>query len=117
PGLSPDITSGWAACTRPMGGKDMGFYALPEVGEQVLIACENGNLAHPYVLGSLANALAMPPAANADGQNNLRIIKSRAGHTITFDDTLDVGKLVVQDSRGSSIVMDSTEGSVTISAN
>jgi phage protein D/phage baseplate assembly protein gpV len=117
PGLSPQITSGWAQCARPMGGKGMGFYAVPEVGEQVLIAFENGDLGHPYVLGSLANALAMPPATNADGQNNKRIIKSRAGHMITFDDTLDVGKLVIEDKHGSSIVMDSTDGSVTISAN
>ena len=99
-----------------MGGKNMGFYALPEPGEQVLIAFEEGDLARPYVLGSLSNALALPPATNADGQNNKRIIKSRAGHTITFDDTLDVGKLVIEDKHGSSIVMDSTDGSITISA-
>jgi phage protein D/phage baseplate assembly protein gpV len=116
PGLSTTITSGWAPCARPMGGKDMGFYALPEPGEQVLIAFEDGDLAHPYVLGSLSNALALPPATNDDGQNNKRIIKSRAGHTITFDDTLNVGKLVIEDQQGSSIVMDSTDGSITISA-
>ena len=116
PGLSETITSGWAPCARPMGGKNMGFYALPEPGEQVLIAFEDGDLASPYVLGSLSNALALPPATNADGQNNKRIIKSRAGHTITFDDTLDVGKLVIEDKHGSSIVMDSTDGSITISA-
>ncbi len=94
----------------------MGFYALPEPGEQVLIAFEDGDLARPYVLGSLSNAHALPPATNADGKNNKRIIKSRAGHTITFDDTLDVGKLVIEDKHGSSIVMDSTDGSITISA-
>lgn len=116
PGLSKTITSGWAPCARPMGGKNMGFYALPEPGEQVLIAFEEGDLARPYVLGSLANALALPPDTNSDGQNNKRIIKSRAGHTITFDDTLDVGKLVIEDKHGSSIVMDSTDGSITISA-
>lgn len=116
PGLSPEITSGWAPCARPMGGKNMGFYALPEPGEQVLIAFENGNLARPYVLGSLSHALSLPPGSNLDGQNSKRIIKSRAGHTITFDDTLNVGKLVIEDKLGSSIVMDATDGSITISA-
>jgi phage protein D/phage baseplate assembly protein gpV len=116
PGLSTKITSGWAPCARPMGGKNMGFYALPEPGEQVLIGFENGELAHPYVLGSLTNALALPPITNVDGQNSKRMIKSRAGHTITFDDTLNVGKLVIEDKLGSSIVMDSTDGSITISA-
>ena len=116
PGLSTKITSGWAPCARPMGGKNMGFYALPEPGEQVLIGFENGELAHPYVLGSLSNALALPPITNVDGLNSKRMIKSRAGHTITFDDTLNIGKLVIEDKRGSSIVMDSTDGSITISA-
>ena len=76
----------------------MGFYALPEKGEQVLVAFENGDLGQPYVLGSLWNAKARPPVTNADGPaTTQRMIKSRAGHTITFDDTGDVGKLVIQD--------------------
>jgi phage protein D/phage baseplate assembly protein gpV len=116
PGLSTKVISGWAPCTRPMGGKDMGFYALPEPGEQVLISFENGELARPYVLGSLSNALAMPPATNFDGLNSTRVIKSRAGHTITFDDTLNVGKLVIKDALGSSITLDATDGSITIEA-
>ena len=116
PGLSSNITSGWAPCARPSAGNDMGFYALPECGEQVLVAFEKGDLGHPYVLGSLWNAKARPPVTNADGQNNTRIIKSRAGHTITFDDTGNVGKLVIQDKGGSSIVMDATDGSITIAA-
>jgi phage protein D/phage baseplate assembly protein gpV len=116
PGLSTKVTSGWAPCARPMGGKDMGFYALPEPGEQVLIGFENGELARPYVLGSLSNALAMPPATNVDGLNSKRIIKSRAGHTITFDDTLNDGQLVIEDTTGSSITLDATDGSVTIEA-
>ncbi|WP_194814239.1 phage baseplate assembly protein V [Nocardia sp. XZ_19_385] len=116
PGLSTKITSGWAPCARPMGGKNMGFYAQPEPGEQVLIAFEKGDLASPYVLGSLSNALSMPPVTNVDGQNSKRVIKSRAGHTITFDDTLDVGKVVIEDKLGSSVTLDSTDGSISINA-
>jgi uncharacterized protein involved in type VI secretion and phage assembly len=117
PDLSPEVVSDWAPCARPMGGKDMGFYALPDIGEQVLVAFENGDFGRPYVMGSLWHAQARPPATNADGRNALRVIKSRAGHTITFDDTVGAGKVVIEDSRGSSIVMDSVDGSVTISAN
>lgn len=116
PGLSSSVTSGWAPCARPMAGSNIGFYALPEPGEQVLVAFEKGDLGHPYVLGSLWHAKARPPTTNADGQNNKRIIRSRAGHTITFDDTGNVGKLVIEDRGGSSIVMDATDGSITITA-
>jgi phage protein D/phage baseplate assembly protein gpV len=116
PGLSENFSSGWAPCATPMAGKNMGFYALPEPGDQVLVAFEHGELSKPYVIGSIWNVRQGPPATNLDGQNSKRVIKSRAGHTITFDDTLNVGKLVIEDKLGSSITFNATDGSITISA-
>lgn len=115
PGLSDDFTSGWAPCVRPMAGDGMGFYALPQKGEQVLVAFEHGDLTKPYVLGSLWNVGESPPEKN-DGTNSRRVIKSKAGHTIVFDDTADVGQLVIKDKLGSSITLDAGDGSITISA-
>jgi phage protein D/phage baseplate assembly protein gpV len=116
PRLSDDVTSAWAPCVRPMAGGGMGFYALPEPGDQVLVAFEDGDLGKPYVLGGLWNAEQRPPATNADGTNSTRVIRSRAGHTITFDDTPAAGKLVIEDRAGSTITMNSLDGSMEISA-
>ncbi|MCJ1676503.1 phage baseplate assembly protein V [Streptomyces sp. APSN-46.1] len=117
PGLSDRFTSGWAPCARPMAGKDMGFYWLPEIGDQVLVAFEHGDLSKPYVIGGLWNADQPPPATNDDGMNSTRVIKSRAGHSITFDDTKAGGELVIKDGgRGSSITLNAADGSLTISA-
>lgn len=116
PGLSDTFESNWAPCASPMAGDGMGFFALPEPGTQVLVAFEHGDLAKPYVVGSLYSVKNAPPATNLDGTNSKRIIKSRAGHTITFDDTLDTGKVVITDQAGSSITLDSTDRSVTIEA-
>ncbi len=116
PGLSESFTSGWAPCARPMAGSDSGFYALPEVGDQVLVAFEHGDLGRPYVLGALWAVGSEPPETNADGLNNRRVIQSRAGHTITFDDTSPAGKLVIADQAGSSITLDSSDGSISIEA-
>jgi phage protein D/phage baseplate assembly protein gpV len=109
-------TSGWAPCVSPMTGAGMGFYALPEKGDQVLVAFEGGDLNQPYVIGGLWHARAKPPETNSDGKNSKRVIRSRAGHKITFDDTADVGKLTVEDGKGSVITLDATNGNVTISA-
>ncbi|MFF0204389.1 phage baseplate assembly protein V [Streptomyces sp. NPDC005017] len=117
PGLSDRFTSGWAPCARPMAGKDMGFYWLPEVGDQVLVAFEHGDLGKPYVIGGLWNADQTPPETNTDGTNSKRVIKSRAGHTITFDDDRTGGELVIKDGgRGSTITLNATDGSLSISA-
>lgn len=116
PGMSDDFVSDWAPCAAAMAGPDTGFYALPDKGDQVLVAFEHGDISQPYVIGSLWNVSSRPPATNVDGANNMRVIKSRSGHVITFDDTLGAGSLTVADSSGSSIVMNALDGSMTISA-
>jgi phage protein D len=114
PGLSEKI-SDWAHCAMPMTGTDMGFFARPEPGTQVLVAFEQGQLSKPYVIGSLWNATQSPPAAVKGKENDIRVIRSRAGHSIMFDDTTDQAKLVIEGG-GSSIRLDAKTGDVTISA-
>lgn len=117
PGLSDRFTSCWAPCANPTAGDGTGLYWLPEVGDQVLVAFELGDLSKPYVIGGLWNTGRPPPATNADGTNSTRVIRSRAGHTITFDDSGAGGKLVIEDGGlGSTIVLDAADGSLTISA-
>jgi phage protein D/phage baseplate assembly protein gpV len=116
PDLSDNVISNWAPCVRPMAGDGMGFYALPEIGEQVLVAFEHGDLSKPYILGSLWNDGNPPPERNEDDMNSRRVIKSRAGHTIVFDDTKLFEQLVIKDGKGSSITLNAQDGSITISA-
>jgi phage protein D/phage baseplate assembly protein gpV len=116
PGLADTFTSRWAPCARPMAGADMGFYALPEVGEQVLVAFEHGDPTQPYVLGSLWSDKMQPPVRDLDGTNSKRVIKSRAGHSITFDDSRSTEKLLIEDALGSAITLDARDGSITIDA-
>ncbi|MBM2613996.1 hypothetical protein JIG36_00305 [Actinoplanes sp. LDG1-06] len=117
PGLTGDkLISRWAPCARPMAGSGMGFYALPERDEQVLVAFEQGDLDRPVVLGSLWHAGSRPPLTNVDGGNNKRALRSRAGHMITFDDTGGTGKLTVEAKGGSSVTLDAADGSITINA-
>lgn len=116
PGVSESVTSGWAPCARPMAGSGTGFYAMPERGEQVLVAFERGDISKPYVLGSLWSAKQRPPVTDTAGTNTRRVLRTSAGHTITFDDTGGAGSLVVEDAAGSRITLDSTTRSVTVIA-
>ncbi|MGQ4330377.1 phage baseplate assembly protein V [Streptomyces hayashii] len=117
PGLSDRFTSCWAPCANPTAGDGTGLYWLPEIGDQVLVAFELGDLGKPYVIGGLWNTGRPPPATNTDGTNSTRVIRSRSGHTITFDDSREGGKLVIEDGgQGSTIVLDAADGSLSISA-
>lgn len=100
PWLTDEDESPWARVMTPMAGDDRGFYFLPEVDDEVLVAFEHGDMAFPYILGSLWNGKDKPPEKNDDGENNKRFIKSRSGHMIIFDDTEDKEKLIIQDKSG-----------------
>lgn len=116
PGLSDTFTSGWAPLVRPMAGADAGFYAVPKVGDQVLVAFEHGMLSKPYVLGALWTAKQRPPVDDPLGQNAKQRWRSRSGHTITFDDSLPRPTLTIEDAMGSSIGLDGLTGEVSITA-
>ena len=41
----------WARVAMPSHGKQWGIYFQPEIGDQVLLAFEQGNIEKPYVIG------------------------------------------------------------------
>lgn len=109
------VTS-WAPCVRPAAGSGSGLYALPDKGDQVVVAFRNGDFGQPYVLGSLWNATNAPPEHNSDNHNSRRVIVTPAGHTIAFDDSPNAKSLTVRDAKGSEIIMDSTTGALSVKA-
>ncbi len=117
PWLSDEDESNWARVAAPMAGKGMGLYFLPEIDDEVLVAFEHGRVDRPFIIGALWNGKDTPPTDNADGKNNIRVIKSRSGHTITLDDTEGSEKITIADGKQkSSIVLDAAEGSVSITS-
>jgi len=77
----------WARIATLMAGQDRGSYFLPEIGDEVLVSFEHGDIHQPYVIGSLWNGQDKPPETNSDGKNNNRLIKSRSGHKFIFNDS------------------------------
>ncbi|MBV9301601.1 MAG: hypothetical protein JOY62_01155 [Acidobacteriaceae bacterium] len=118
PWLSDDQESWWARVGTPMAGGGRGAYFLPEVGDEVLIAFEHGDMRFPYVLGSLWNGQDKPPTTNDDGKNNIRVIKSRSGHIVRLDDTDGDEKIeVIDKTQSNSITLKSSDNSITITCN
>ena len=115
PALSDDEIGHWARIAVLMAGADRGTFFPPEVGDEVLVAFEHGDIARPYVLGGLWNGQDKPPETNADGKNNLRLVKSRSGHLIRLDDSDGAEKIeIVDKSGGNSITIDTANNAITI---
>jgi len=115
PGLSEDETGHWARVVSPMAGGGRGMFFLPDKNDEVLVAFEQGDITRPYVLGALWNGKDKPPESNADGQNNLRLIKSRSGHLIRLDDTAGAEKIEIIDKSGENrVTVDTISNTISI---
>lgn len=83
-----DVTE-WLRVITPDAGssekvsKNRGFVFIPEVGDQVAVAFEEGNIARPIVMGSVFHG---KNGTGGSGSNNSKSITSKSGHTITMDD-------------------------------
>lgn len=115
PWRAADDESHWARIAATMAGPDRGTYFLPEVDDEVLVAFDNGDIRHPYVLGALWNGKDAPPETNQDGKNDVREIRSRSGHELVFDDAETAGKVEITTNAGHKIVLDDSTGQEKIS--
>jgi uncharacterized protein involved in type VI secretion and phage assembly len=115
PWLGKEDESNWARVAAPMAGKERGIYFLPEVEDEVLVAFEHGDMRFPVVIGSLWNGKDAPPETNENGDNNVRVIKSRSGHIIRLNDEKDKEKIeIIDKSEKNSIVFDTANNTITI---
>lgn len=112
PWLKDDSESPWARIVSFLAGADRGAVFRPETGDEVLVLFEHGDMRFPYVIGALWNGKdAMPSERGADGDNAVRLIKSRSGHQVVIDDTAGAEKVIVRDKAGNSVEL-SSEGVV-----
>jgi uncharacterized protein involved in type VI secretion and phage assembly len=103
PMYSDTYQSGWARVVALGAGQNRGTYLLPEVGDEVLVAFENGETDQPYVLGGLYNGKDKPEGdqvGNPDGKVQKRVFLSRTGMRFEYIEKPDAEELVISTSSG-----------------
>ena len=114
PWLETSGESDWARMAVPMAGADRGTYFVPEVGDEVLVAFEDGEIDHPYVIGALWNGEDRPPSEAPTDDNDIRQIRSRSGHELTFDDG-DGGEAIrIETAAGHVVILDDSDDTIAI---
>ncbi|HEY7815782.1 MAG TPA: phage baseplate assembly protein V, partial [Nakamurella sp.] len=103
----------WATLCSPYADTDQGLLALPEVGSQVVVAFEAGNLRRPYVIGATWNgreALPHPP----ERSNDVRLLRSRADSRLEFDDAAGSATVRLTMASGHQVILDDAAQEVTV---
>jgi phage protein D/phage baseplate assembly protein gpV len=117
PWLADDVESDWARVIGAGAGDQRGFYVLPEVNDEVLVAFEHGDVNRPLVLGGLWNGVDAPPTSGSeairDGQVRTRIFQTRSGHKLTFVDESDA-QVVLETAGGHSLLLDDDNRSIKL---
>jgi len=116
PILSEQETTHWIPIVMPGAGKNRGWFFIPEPEDEVLVLFEHGDLNRGMIIGSLWNGKDAPPADNKNGKNEQRMIKSRQGSKVTFDDS-DNPNIVIEDGTGKGkITLDTKNNKIIIEA-
>ena len=84
---APSNTLLWARVISFYFGNSWGEYFLPEVGDEVVLGFEGGNIERPYVIGSIPTMKSMLVKRSANKDNTIKQIMTRAGNTIEITDT------------------------------
>jgi len=117
PWLTEDAESDWARIIGPGGGPKAGFFALPDVGDEVLVVFEQGDFDQPFVLGGLWNGKdAIPPKSDGAGSGEIPLVRtwcSRTGHRITVYDNAD-NKIEIITAGNHQLTMDDANKKITL---
>ncbi|HYO43138.1 MAG TPA: VgrG-related protein [Candidatus Limnocylindrales bacterium] len=97
PWLSEDVSTTWARLVAPGAGNGYGVMWMPQVGDEVLVAFEHGDIDYPVVLGGLWNGKDVPPfdygSSIDSGSVTYCGFTSRTGHKVSFFESSSESKI------------------------
>jgi type VI secretion system secreted protein VgrG len=116
--LTNDVTE-WLRVVTPSAGigdrgNNRGYFAIPEIDDQVMIAFEEGNIARPVVMGSVYHSSSVDSSPLI--KNHLKSIITRSGHLVEFDDDAGTQGIKITDIHNNIIHIDTKGNNITITA-
>lgn len=87
PSVLADQDSDWALPCLPYGGaSQQGMFMVPEIDAQVWVEFEEGDISRPIWVGTFWQQESDTPEDAAKDEPTTRLIQTRSGHILQFDD-------------------------------
>jgi uncharacterized protein involved in type VI secretion and phage assembly len=115
PWLDDATVSEWCRVMQPYAGPGYGAFLVPEKQSEVLIAHMFGYLDEPVVLGCLYNGEDKPAAHHDGTRSDVKLLRTRAGHVLRFDDSDQARAVEVKTAGGHDLVLDDQNKRVALS--
>lgn len=116
----------WALPCLPFGGlAAQGTFSVPEVGAQVWVEFEEGELSQPIWTGTFWQKGDDVPEEAALDEPTTRLLRTPSGHLLQFDDKEDEEKILLHhtsgaevsiDEKGTVVVTDAAGAAITLDA-
>lgn len=110
----PDYETDFIRVATPMSGSQWGMLFFPEVGDEVLVAFACGDISRAYVIGSLWNKNFRAPVSVKE-DNPVRMVQTRSGHKLIFDDTDGSEHIDIQTKDGLIVTLNDEKKTILVS--
>lgn len=106
--------TGWVPVMSMYAGKDFGYYSLPEIGSEVVVAFNMGDRNCPIVIGTLWNDTNTLPTETAADKNLVKRFKTKGGCEVVFNDEENKQKIEIKTAGGFGITIEDEAKSITL---
>lgn len=106
--------TGWIPVMTPYAGNKYGAFALPEVGDEVVVAFNMGDVNCPIVIGSLWSGKNVHPDTTVTEKNMTKRFYTKGNNEITIDDTADKQKIEIKTAKGKSLVFSEENDNIVL---
>lgn len=104
----------WCRVAQPYAGNGYGASFVPEKGDEVLVAFDQGDMRFPIVIGCLYNGVDKPPTDRSGGRDE-KLLRTKHGHELALDDSPGSEAVRLTSSAGHRVELNDANHSVVVS--